>query len=280
MSDWVDDFFWYVSGEKRLQSGLLLDGDQVPDLESLARCVQIYRDEGLRATTLARRLSSLRHFVKFRSFRNPEWAELLPEIPVITESESFPKALSVDDIGLLLNFDSGIDARLIRDRALLEVMYAAGLRVSEIVDLRVTDLVERSQWIRVRGKGNKERLTPVTERAWNFLIQYRDRVRPEWAQLAFPKFRDFLFLSPRRRPLTRMAVWKILRKRGLQVGIEGLHPHIFRHSFATHLLQGGADVRFVQALLGHAGLATTERYLKIADDELAQVFQKFHPLVS
>lgn len=290
----LEDFQWYVQGEKRLakntvesyasdlrawmEAGLDLESDAVPSSAQLRGVLLKFETEGLKPATLARRSACLRLFIRFRSLRSPEWEKILEAIPVSRMGENFPKALNLTDIQKILDFDPGSDPEARRDRAMLELLYAAGLRVSELADLKITQIERRAGWLRIQGKGGKERIVPFTERAGHWLEKYLEEVRPVWADQTPRRYAEHVFLSRRLKPLSRMGIWKILHKRSLVCGVDGVHPHIFRHSFATHLLQGGADIRFVQALLGHSSLGTTERYIKVADDELRKLFDDIHPL--
>ena len=291
----LDDFLWYLQGEKRLapnslsayktdlkiwqDAGLGIFGKVTPSRETLVGVLEKFEAENRKSSTLSRRVASLRSYLRFRSILDVSWETLLEELPTPREELPFPKALSVSEVEKLLDFEPGADARLLRNRALLELIYASGLRVSEALNLSWSALEPGRRVLRVLGKGSKERFVPYSERAGRWLELYRERVWPDWQANALKKHRDIIFLSHLSKPLTRMAVWKILQKRSLEGGLETqVHPHMLRHSFATHLLQGGADVRVVQLLLGHSSLNTTERYLKITDSELRQVFDEYHPL--
>jgi integrase/recombinase XerD len=163
-----------------------------------------------------------------------------------------------------------------RDRAMLELMYACGLRASETADILLTDWVPTLGILRVRGKGDKERIVPVGEPAQNAVEAYLTHCRPK---LTRPHARDKgrLLLSVRGLPLERVAVWQLVRKHANAAGLREVHPHMLRHSFATHLLMGGADLRVVQELLGHADIATTQIYTHVDQSRLRSVHQKYHP---
>jgi integrase/recombinase XerD len=291
----LDDFLWYLQGEKRLsknsfeaykndlrawnETGLGLLADSVPEVENLREALKNFEKENLKSSTLARRSASLRAYLRYRSLLDASWAPLIEEVPTPQEELPFPKALQIAEVEALLDFEPKGDARLLRNRALLELVYASGLRVSEAIHLQNSDIDENRGVLRILGKGQKERFVPYSERAGEWLELYREGAARDWAAGALKKHKETVFLSHLCRPLTRMGVWKILQKRSLEADIDcHVHPHMLRHSFATHLLQGGADVRVVQLLLGHSSLNTTERYLKITDSELRQVFDEFHPL--
>ncbi|MEO5668008.1 MAG: tyrosine-type recombinase/integrase [Bdellovibrionota bacterium] len=291
----LEDFLWYLQGEKRLAAnslsayrsdlktwnaaGLKLFASSPPSTEELMDVLEAFEKEKFKSSTLSRRVASLRAYARYRLLFDARWQRLLEELPTPHEELPFPKALSLGEVEQLLDFDPVADARLLRNRALLELIYASGLRVSEAISLTWSAVEPERRILRVLGKGSKERFVPYSERAAGWLELYRERAWGDWQAKALKKHRDTIFLSHLAKPLTRMAVWKILQKRSLEGRLETqVHPHMLRHSFATHLLQGGADVRVVQLLLGHSSLNTTERYLKITDSELRQVFDEFHPL--
>ncbi|RMG61285.1 MAG: site-specific tyrosine recombinase XerD, partial [Calditrichaeota bacterium] len=164
----------------------------------------------------------------------------------------------------------------IRDRAILEMMYGAGLRASELLGLQINDLFPREALVRVWGKGAKERIVPLGEEAWHWLEQYLARVRPRLSRGMAS--RNILFLNRFGRPLSRMGLWKLIQKYVQQAGVDRrVYPHIFRHSYATHLLENGADLRAVQELLGHADIATTQIYTHVSRGYLKEVHRKYHP---
>jgi len=221
--------------------------------------------------------------IAFRNLFQPTWSKLLDDLPPGIEEPPLPKALSLDEVKQFLEIElDGLSGparkRALRNRALLELTYASGLRVTEVAELSLQNIDEDQGVLRIVGKGSKERFVPYSDRSWSWVQKYIDEVREEWAESAPHKFRDTLFLSHRSRGLSRMGIWKIVNQRSLECGVDDVHPHMLRHSFATHLLQGGADIRVVQTLLGHSSLNTTERYLKIDDSELQKVFETLHPL--
>ncbi len=289
----LEDFRSYIALEKRLSpntveaylsdlhfwglAGLDLEGGEPPSIPALQKALLNFAAKDFEEATLARRSSALRVYAKFRSLGDIRWLEFLAATPSGRLAKVFPKALEVEDIEKLLDFEPH-SARELRNRALLEVLYAGGLRVSELLELSWPQVRFREGLLRVLGKGKKERLVPITERALEWLERYQKEAWAPWAEGTPRRVSEKVFLSHLRRPLTRMAVWKILHARALTCGVDNVHPHVFRHSYATHLLQGGADIRFVQAMLGHESLNTTERYLKMADDELVKMFNEHHPL--
>jgi integrase/recombinase XerD len=229
-----------------------------------------------RATSVARALSSVRTFHRFllregEAARDPTDGVVRPRLP-----RSLPRPLSVDDIGRLLAAPRPVDDKGLRDRAVLEAMYGAGLRVSEVVGLDVDDVDLEDGSVRVLGKGGKERDVPLGRYAREAIAAYLTRARPT---LATARSRSALFLNRRDgRRLSRQACWNAIREAAATAGLRTrVTPHTLRHSFATHLLEGGADVRVVQELLGHASVATTQVYTLVTKEHLREVYFTAHP---
>jgi len=233
------------------------------------------RADGLAGTTIARRIAAVRSF--FRHLQligarddNPAAALELPR-----RRRALPKTLSPGEVERLIEAANGVTPRQLRDQALVEVLYGAGLRVSEAVGLErgAVDLEER--YVRVIGKGNKERIVPLGRPAVDALVRYVSRGRPYLDK----RHRPELFLNAQGGALTRAGAFLILRKLAEKAGLEQgrVHPHLLRHSFATHLLEGGADLRSVQEMLGHADLATTELYTHVSDRRRTELYFRAHP---
>jgi len=248
--------------------------------EDVEAHITALRASGLSTTTVERHLSAIKGFHKF-CLRESLTAQYPLQIALrLKRARKLPDVLSIDQVGRLLEACEpfGDDPLLLRDRALLELLYSSGLRESEICDLRLNDLNFDEGILRVIGKGNKERLVPVGSVAarWvtRYLAQGREHLHPRGG---LPPVSDRLFLTSKGKPLYRQAVFTVVRDAGLRVGIEGLHPHTLRHSFATHLLEGGADLRVVQELLGHADLSTTQIYTHIDQSRLREDYLHAHP---
>jgi len=226
-------------------------------------------------SSVARSLAAVRGFHRFLvreqlAGADPSADLGTPKLPV-----ALPKALSVEQVEALLGAVAGDGALALRDRALLETLYAAGLRVSEATALDIDDLDLEDAVLRAFGKGAKERLLPVGRSACRALQAWLVRGRP---QLARVRSGPALFLNARGSRLTRQGCWKILQRHAGHAGLEAhVSPHVLRHSFATHLLAGGADIRSVQELLGHASLATTQVYTKLTQERLREVYLAAHP---
>jgi integrase/recombinase XerD len=231
--------------------------------------------EGIGNRSSARILSSLRRFYGYfiRENRITIDPTALIESPHI--GRSLPVSLSEHDVELLLNAPEVTNGQGFRDKTMLEMLYATGLRVSELVDLKFEQISFRQGVVRIIGKGNKERLVPVGEEAMNWLEAYMTQARKTTLG---ERQSDFLFVTNRADGMTRQAFWHIIKRHAKKAGInKELSPHTLRHAFATHLLNHGADLRVVQLLLGHADLSTTQIYTHIARERLKDLHSKFHP---
>jgi len=230
---------------------------------------------GIGSRSSARLLSSLRRFYGYlhREGSVINDPTLLIEAPLL--GKTLPVSLSEKDVDLLLDAPEITDALGFRDKAMLELLYATGLRVSELIGLKFEQVSFRQGFVRVMGKGNKERLVPVGEQAMEWLEQYMAGMRED---ILASRQCDFLFVTRRGSGMTRQAFWYIIKRYAKKVGIQKhLSPHTLRHAFATHLLNHGADLRVVQLLLGHSDLSTTQIYTHIAQERLQQLHQQFHP---
>lgn len=231
------------------------------------------RRRGLGGRSLARRLSALRGFFAFAC----EEGELEEDPARFLEnpkiSRSLPEVLSRAEVDALLAAPNLSDKLGFRDRAMLELLYASGLRVSELCSLRALDFDAQTNLLRIFGKGAKERIVPVHSTAAAFLQDY---IRI-WRPLFDPKAPE-LFLNRSGKGLSRVGVWKLVQRYAQRAGVKtALSPHTFRHSFATHLLEGGADLRSVQMLLGHADISATEIYTHVQEERVAKVHRTYHP---
>jgi integrase/recombinase XerD len=233
------------------------------------------RAEGLAASTIARRVSAVRAFFRHLVLigtrdENPAASVQLPR-----RGRTLPRALSPAETERLIDAAAGSTPRALRDRALVELLYGAGLRVSEAVGLEKNGVALEDRVVRVLGKGGKERLVPLGRPAAEAVRRYLALGRPHLDR----RYRPELFLNARGGALTRAGAFLILRKLADRAGLEPgrVHPHLLRHSFATHLLEGGADLRSVQEMLGHADLGTTERYTHVSDRRRREVYFQSHP---
>ena len=225
--------------------------------------------------TTGRLVSSIRRFFQFalrEGLRRDDPAADLesPKLP-----RSLPKSLSEAEVEALLAAPDVETAHGLRDRAMLETLYASGLRVSELVGLKTMQVSLEMNVVRVMGKGSKERLTPLGEEAADWISRYLREARPE---LLHGRKSDALFVTARGGAMTRQAFWGLVKRYALRAGIRtGISPHTLRHAFATHLINHGADLRVVQLLLGHADISTTQIYTHVARERLKQLHRKHHP---
>lgn len=237
----------------------------------------------LAASSVTRHLATIRVFSRWlhatgRAKQNP--AEVLErpsswkKLPGVMSPGQIRKLLSAPTAELETKPERRVYA--LRDRAIIELMYASGLRASEVCVASIEDYVEDGGVIRVTGKGDKQRLVPMGTPAMTAIHTYLESARPILAQASERPLRA-IFLSRTGRPLERVAIWQIVRKHADAAGLKDIHPHLLRHTFATHLLSGGADLRVVQDLLGHADIATTQIYTHVDGDRLRQVHKQFHP---
>jgi integrase/recombinase XerD len=225
------------------------------------------------SSSIARMIVAVRGFHRFLAREQLMLDDVSAQLEPPRATRPLPKALSVADIELLLGAPTGEDPAALRDRALLELLYGAGLRISESTGLDVDDVDEVDQIVRVRGKGDKERLVPYGELAADALDAWLVRGRP-----AVGPRQPAVFLNLRGGRLSRQGAWKRLKGHAEAVGLDDrVSPHTLRHSFATHLLDGGADVRAVQELLGHASVTTTQIYTLVSRQVLREVYERAHP---
>ena len=230
---------------------------------------------GLAPRTVARLVASIRGFYRFLVRDGQLHDNPAEDLHAPRAWPALPKFLALEDVDRLIAQPDVATPLGLRDRALIELLYATGMRVSELVGVRLADMNLRGGYLVCMGKGGRERLAPLGLQAVTWLRRYLDASRPE-----ITKGRDcqWLFVNARGGPLSRVGFWKILKKYGRQAGLrEDLSPHVVRHSFATHLLERGADLRSIQSLLGHADLSTTQIYTHVAEARLKAVYDRFHP---
>lgn len=242
----------------------------------ISKYFSIQRKIGLGSTTTARYLSSLKGF--FGYLNESEYLEINPmdKIPTMKISRNLPPVLAFYEIEKILDSPQTDDKLGLRDKAVLELLYSCGLRVSELINLKISDLFFQEEVIRVTGKGSKERVVPIGSSAVKWIMEYLKSSRPILSNKT--KSGNVLFLNNRGSKISRMGVWKIVSRYVKEAGItREVHPHTFRHSFATHLLEGGADLRAVQEMLGHSDISTTQIYTHIDREYIKQVHKDFHP---
>jgi integrase/recombinase XerD len=289
-----------VAGDRDLEGFLaLLAARRAPrtvdayrrDLESLARTlggspakatteelelwIAELRAQGLAPSTVARRIAAARTFFRHLTLLGIRGDNPAAELELPRRTRRLPRTLSAGEAERLIDAASGTTPRTLRDRALVELLYGAGLRVSEAVGLDRSGVDLEQRLVRCIGKGDKERIVPIGRRAVEALRYYLARGRPHLDV----RHRPELFLNARGGPLTRAGAFLIVRRLAEKAGLEPgrVHPHLLRHSFATHLLEGGADLRSVQEMLGHADLATTELYTHVTDRRRRELYFQAHP---
>ena len=227
-------------------------------------------------SSISRAISSVKNYFKYLT--NNEFLDEDPTKDIITpkQNKKLPTVLTVDEINKILA-DISLDKKNnIRDKAIISVLYSCGIRVSELINLNLTNLFMEEEIIKVFGKGRKERIVPIGKVAKNDLIYYIDNIRPEYARKRNSK--GVLFLSNRGMPISRKTIWNIIKNAAIKSGIgKNISPHTFRHSFATHLLEGGAGLRVVQELLGHSSITTTQIYTHLDKTYLKEIHKQYHP---
>ncbi len=231
-------------------------------------------DQGRSSATIARVLSSLRLFHQFliREYQIKEDPSLHIDTP--KAGRTLPKVLSMADVDKLLNIPA-VDKFAIRNKAMLETLYATGLRVTELISLTMNDLHLTMGFVRCFGKGSKERIVPLGDMAKDAIEKYLQSARPE---LVHKKQTETVFVNHHGNPISRQGFWKIIKTIAKQAGVEKeLSPHTLRHSFATHLLENGADLRVVQEMLGHADISTTQIYTHVSNTRLKDIYKTHHP---
>jgi integrase/recombinase XerD len=294
MQDFLKEYLSHLKIEKNLSKNSIasykidlnkllkfLDLEKITDLNNVTYTnitdfFSTLTNEGLNSSSVSRYSSSLKGF--FLYLFQQKYIEENPTRNLISTklSRSLPSVLSFSDIELILDTPDTKDNLGLRNKAILELLYSSGLRVSELLNLKISDLFLNDLVIRVTGKGNKQSIVPIGSSAIEWLEAYMIKVRPLFQKKM--KSENIIFLSKRGTKLSRMSIWKIVKKYTEEAEVEKeVHPHTFRHSFATHLLEGGADLRAVQEMLGHSDISTTQIYTHIDRDYVKQVHKDFHP---
>jgi len=234
-------------------------------------------DLGLKQSSIARNFSAVKNLHKFLVFRKISEIDPTSNLDRPKPSKKLPVVLSREEIERLINAPNTKDKLGIRDRTIIETLYATGMRVSELVNLKKRDLIKSENVVRVFGKGSKERIVPIGDIALDWIGLYDADVRTELVRKRSTG-NDFLFLNFRGGKISRISIWRMLQKYARDANIKKqIHPHTLRHTFATHLLEGGADIRAVQEMLGHSDIGTTQIYLHLDRNYLKEVIDRFHP---
>jgi len=243
--------------------------------EDLRAFVDSLYSAGLKSRSVARYIASLRNFYLYWMRQGRVSADPTAGLAAPRSWQRLPKFLTLEEVDRLLEAPEAANPRGLRDRAMLQSLYATGLRVSELVGVKTADLNLGLGVLRTRGKGGKQRMVPVGSAAVEAVRRYLQGAR---GALLKGRHSEFLFVTARGGPLTRQAFWHLLRRYGLKAGItRTLTPHVVRHSFATHLLERGADLRSLQMMLGHADISTTQIYTHVLRERLRQVYDRHHP---
>ena len=284
-----ESFLTYLSVEKGLSKNTLSSYET--DLRRFARFLEengndlasasshdivdfidLLRGGSYALSSICRYISSIRAFYKYLMIEKLRDNDPAETIQLPKKWERVPKALGLDDIRALL--DAKHTGRTVRrDSSMIELLYASGLRVSELISIKLGDINFEAGFIRVLGKGDKERVVPVNTRALGRIKEYVQEERPA---IIKKKQSPYVFVTAAGRPMTRQRFWQTIKAVGRQIGVE-ISPHTVRHCFATHLLEGGADLRSVQKMLGHSDISTTQIYTKVTTDRIKKVFKKYHP---
>jgi integrase/recombinase XerD len=293
MRDLITQFTYYLNVERGLSENTVLSYQR--DLEKYASFLKsrgiesaqavkkdhiksfllTLKDKNLATSSISRNLAAIKVFHKFLMAEGLSREDAASVMESPKTWKKLPEALSLDEVEKLLKAPNPKDVYGLRDKAALELMYATGMRVSEIVNLKVDNINSDIGFVKCSGKGNKERIIPVGRKSLAALKNYMDRSRP---LLAKGKTDAAVFLSRLGRRLSRQTFWKVIKRYAALAGIKKhITPHMLRHSFATHLLERGADLRVVQEMLGHSNISTTQIYTHINKDRLKSIHVKYHP---
>ncbi|MWF63223.1 site-specific tyrosine recombinase XerD [Staphylococcus haemolyticus] len=245
------------------------------DRQTIQECLGSLIDQGASAKSIARFISTIRSFHQFAL--REKYAAKDPTVLIETPKyeKKLPDVLDVEEVIQLLETPDLTKNNGYRDRTILELLYATGMRVTELIQIEIDDVNLIMGFVKVYGKGNKERIIPLGDTVIEYLDTYINTVRP---QLLKKTVTNVLFLNLHGRPLTRQGIWKLIKQYGLRAYItKTLTPHTLRHSFATHLLENGADLRAVQEMLGHSDISTTQLYTHVSKTQIRQMYNQFHP---
>lgn len=269
----LERYFHFLSEDLKIKD---LNGVTVSHIENY---LLELTNMDLAVSTIARNISSIRSFHEFAVVE--KWAESNPAelIELPRKAKKLPEVLTAHEVEMIIDSVDRTTSAGIRNAAILETLYASGMRVSELIALEMDDLFFEIGFLKVIGKGNKERLVPIGEHAQKSIEHYIELSRKGFLSHKRPeKSKNRLFLNQRGGPLSRMSIWNIVNQTAEKAGItKNVYPHILRHSFATHLLEGGADLRAVQEMLGHSSIITTEIYTHVDRSLLHQIHKEFHP---
>jgi integrase/recombinase XerD len=265
----LEKFFQFID-EKEIRK---IDQIKTSDINEF---LSVLTEMGLTNNTKGRYLSSIKSLFRYLYASNKIDKDISEIIELPRLKRKLPDVLSYEEIEKILHIIDDSTPKGLRDKAMIEIMYACGLRVSELINLKQRDIIDEIEIVRVFGKGSKERFVPIGRSALKAIEDYTRNARILFSKSIAND--DILFLNQRGSKLSRMGIWKILKYYSDLAGIDKeVHPHIFRHSFATHLLEGGADLRIVQEMLGHSDISTTQIYTHIDREYIKEVHRSFHP---
>ena len=248
------------------------------DRHALEAFVREQMMRGLSPRSVARMVAAVRGYYRFLVVNGDLKSSPADDLHPPFAWPALPKFLGIDEVDRLIAQPDVATPLGLRDRAMIELLYATGLRVSELIQVRAADLHLDEAYLTCIGKGNKERIIPIGEEAARWILEYERDARPHLTKRRPPARRDTLFVNARGGPLSRVGFWKILKQYGRQANLpRTLSPHVLRHSFATHLLERGADLRAIQLMLGHADLSTTQIYTHVLAARMRAVYDRFHP---
>jgi integrase/recombinase XerD len=255
------------------QKGLSHFKDATPEI--IVEYLVLIKNEGLSANSMNRALAALRGFYKYLLMEKLVEQTPLANIELAKVWMRLPDTISKEEMKVILDQPGDKTPAALRDTAMLELLYATGIRVSELINLTMNSINWQVGFLTVMGKGSKERIVPIGKTAYDCVRIYVDKARPRLMQ---KKSTEVLFLNRFGGKFTRQGFWKLVIRYSSKAGLtKKVHPHTFRHSFASHLLEGGADLRTVQVMLGHADISTTQIYTHITRDRLKEIHQKYHP---
>ncbi|MEK7867820.1 MAG: site-specific tyrosine recombinase XerD [Candidatus Omnitrophota bacterium] len=293
MNELIEQFLSYISVERGMANNTLssykrdlykfadyLKSKKIDSIDKVSRqminsFMMAEKDRGLGSNSISRELACIKSFFKFLLKENiiKENAATIIESPKLWKK--LPFTLSVSEVEALLNAPNVRDLMEMRDKACMELMYATGMRVSELVNLKMDDINMGVGFAKCLGKGSKERIVPFGKKAKESLERYLEKSRPQFLK---KNISNYLFLTRLSKPMSRQTFWKIIKRYVKAARIKkNITPHSLRHSFATHILERGADLRIVQEMLGHADISTTQIYTHVSKDRLKSIHQKFHP---
>ncbi len=245
------------------------------NIDELQKFVHYLYSIGFSSSSIERCIAAIRSFLKFLYAYHNINTSILQLVELPKKEQAIPDVLTIEEIELLLSQPDTNTPKGLRDRAIMELLYATGMRVSEALSLKLYDVNLEDRLVRISGKGHKERIVPFHEIAKSFLERYITGARGSFIR---GKDTGYVFLNTKGKRLSRIGFWKVLKEYAIRVGLEDkVHPHVFRHSFATHMLMNGCDLRVLQEILGHSSISTTQRYTYISISYLKEVHKKYHP---